>query len=210
MSMSNQHITLLILYYSRHGSTRALADAIAEGATAAGAEVLLRTVADSTRDQEADTAKQPKSDRDIQVSLEDLKNCDALALGSPTRFGHMASSLHAFFETTSTQWLQGSLTDKPAAVFTSSSSLHGGQESTLLSMALPLLHHGMILVGIPYAEPAVHQTRTGGGPYGASHLSQHQETSLSEHEQQCAEALGRRLVTTASRLKKEQNLGKHH
>lgn len=186
-------IKVLILYYSRSGSTRELADAIAAGVTAAGATAVLRTPTAS------DTAA--ASERDLAVSKEDLTDCDALALGSPTRFGHMASSLQRFWESTSSEWLAGALNDKPGAVFTSSSSMHGGQESTLLSMALPLLHHGMVLVGIPYAEPALHQTTTGGTPYGASHVSQHNNTRLSSHERELAEALGQRLATMAKQLK---------
>jgi len=199
-------VTVLILYYSRHGSTRALAEAIAEGAAKEGAEVLLRTVGNSAKtdadqDRAAVTQEAAASARELEVDITDLERCDALAVGSPTRFGHMASHLHRFFEGTSKGWLQGVLTDKPGAVFTSSSSLHGGQESTLLSMALPLLHHGMVLLGIPYSEPAVHHTETGGGPYGASHVSRNQTTQLSAHEQQCAKALGQRLAATARKLK---------
>lgn len=196
MSSNTSPVTVLILYYSRHGSTRALAEAISEGVTAAGADVLLRSVA-----VESDAGDSAASARELAVDLDDLERCDALALGSPTRFGQMTSHLHRFFEGTSKAWLQGVLTDKPAAVFTSSSSLHGGQESTLLSMALPLLHHGMLLLGIPYSEPAVHNTETGGGPYGASHVSHNQNTQLSAHERQCAKALGQRLADTARKLK---------
>lgn len=180
---------VLILYYSRNGATQRLADAIAEGITAAGGEPVLRSTGHGS---------DALSDRDLAIDNDDLEQCDALILGSPTRFGHMASSLQRFWEGTSREWLQATLSDKPGAVFTSSNSLHGGQESTLLTLALPLLHHGMMLVGIPYSEPALHQTQSGGSPYGASH---HQKSNtLTEHERQCALALGKRVTHTATTL----------
>ena len=180
---------VVILYYSRNGATQQLADAIAEGVTAAGGEAVLCSTGHGS---------DAVSDRDLEVENADLETCDALILGSPTRFGHMASSLQKFWEGTSREWLQATLTDKPGAVFTSSSSLHGGQESTLLTLALPLLHHGMMLVGIPYSEPALHQTQSGGSPYGASH---HEHSNkLTDHEKQCAIALGKRVTQTASKL----------
>ncbi|RUO81470.1 NAD(P)H:quinone oxidoreductase [Idiomarina tyrosinivorans] len=181
---------IVIFYFSRHGATQQLADAIAEGVSKAGAEPLMRTV---ESDSEA------KSARDISISRDDLKQCDGLILGSPTRFGHMASGLQKFWESTSSEWLAGALEDKPGAVFTSSQSLHGGQESTLLTLALPLLHHGMTLVGIPYSEPAVQQTQSGGSPYGASHVDGISNT-LSAHERQCAIRLGQRVSQIAKAM----------
>jgi NAD(P)H dehydrogenase (quinone) len=180
---------VLILYYSRGGATQQLADAIAEGVASAGGEAVLRTV---------NTASDAASERDLDVSNDDLEQCDALILGSPTRFGHMASGLQKFWEGTSSQWLSATLADKPGAVFTSSSSLHGGQESTLLSLALPLLHHGMLLVGLPYSEPALHKTESGGSPYGASHVDG--SGKLTEHERQLATALGKRVASAAQKL----------
>ncbi|MGM0524582.1 MAG: NAD(P)H:quinone oxidoreductase [Pseudomonadota bacterium] len=178
---------VLILYFSRGGATQQLADSIAEGITQAGGEPLLRTI---ESDQEA------ASSRDLTVTKDDVNSCDALILGSPTRFGHMASGLQKFWESTSNEWLKGTLINKPGAVFTSTSSLHGGQESTLLSLALPLLHHGMLLTGIPYSQPSLHGDKAGGSPYGASHLQQSQ--TLSDNEQQSAKALGRRVCQLAS------------
>ena len=189
---------ILILYYSRNGATQALADAIATGVESAGAEALLRTVSGNNDDA--------ASERDIVVNDLDLQHCDGLIVGSPTRFGHMASSLQRFWESTSRDWLKGNLEDKPGAVFTSTGSQHGGQESTLLTLALPLLHHGMLLTGIPYSEPALQQTRDGGSPYGASHVAHDDgasggKVSLSEHEYRCAKQLGYRVASIAQRLK---------
>lgn len=184
-SGGNPRTTILVLYFSRGGATRQLADAIAEGITAAGGEAMLRTA-----ESDADAA----SARDLVVSTDDLHQCDGLILGSPTRFGHMASALQKFWESTSSDWLKGTLINKPAAVFTSTSSLHGGQESTLLSLALPLLHHGMLLTGVPYSQPSLHGKDAGGSPYGASHL---QEAGLSDNEKQTAIALGRRVCQVA-------------
>lgn len=183
---------ILILYYSRGGQTQQLADAIARGVAKTGAEPLLRTV---------NAAQQPASDRDLTVDRDDLAQCDGLIMGSPTRFGHMASALQQFWETTSSDWLKGILVDKPAAVFTSSASLHGGQETTLLSMAVPLLHHGMILCGIPYTVPAIQQTEGGGSPYGASHVEHTSGKQLSRAEIEAAEALGTRVAKCAQQLK---------
>lgn len=184
---------ILILYYSRNGATQQLADAIAQGVEKAGAEAVLRTV---------EGPGEPKSSRDLTVDVDDLSTCDGLILGSPTRFGHMASALQQFWERTSTEWLRGVLVDKPAAVFTSSSSMHGGQESTLLSLAVPLLHHGMILCGIPYTEPGLQQTSGGGSPYGASHV-EHADKSgsgISAVERDLAVALGTRVARIALQL----------
>ena len=156
-------------------------------------EVKIRTVSDLT-----DTVHEP--DYPI-VTLDELKNCAGLAMGSPCRFGMMAAPLKSFWEQTSMQWLSGDLIDKPACVFTSSSSLHGGNEATLLSMALPLLHHGMLLMGVPYSEPELHKTESGGTPYGASHVSGLKSTpELSEPEKQICLTLGNRLATHALKL----------
>lgn len=187
-------VQVLVLYYSRGGKTQQLADAIANGIEKAGAEAMMRTIA---TDSEAASA------RDLVVANEDLQHCDALVLGSPTRFGHMASGLQRFWETTSRDWLKGVLVDKPAAVFTSSSSMHGGQESTLLSMMVPLLHHGMMVLGIPYTEPELQQTESGGSPYGASHVEHAAGPRLSRHELTLAEQLGYRVARAAQRYSKE-------
>jgi NAD(P)H dehydrogenase (quinone) len=183
---------ILILYFSRNGSTQQLADAIAEGVSSTGAEAIMRSVSAS-----GDAA----SERDLAVSLSDLEQCDGLIMGSPTRFGHMASALQQFWETSSSSWLRGVLVDKPAAVFTSSSSMHGGQETTLLSMMVPLLHHGMLLVGIPYTVPAIQTTDAGGTPYGASHVEHAAGKHLSADERSAAIALGARVGQLASSLK---------
>lgn len=183
---------IIILYYSRGGATQQLADAIANGVSKTGAEPLLRTVA-----CDGDAACQ----RDVVIESDDLHNCDGLIMGSPTRFGHMYSGLQKFWEQTSRDWLKGSLVDKPAAVFTSSSSMHGGQESTLLAMGVPLLHHGMMLVGIPYTEPELQQTDAGGSPYGASHVEHAAGNKLSQHESRLAEQLGQRVASAALKLR---------
>ncbi|WP_455777275.1 NAD(P)H:quinone oxidoreductase, partial [Burkholderia stabilis] len=164
---------ILVLYYSRHGATRDLALAIANGIDSVpGMQARIRTVPPVSAVCEA-TASDIPADGPPYAELRDLEECAGLALGSPTRFGNMAASLKYFLDGTTPQWLSGALTGKPASVFTSTGSLHGGQESTLLSMMLPLLHHGMMIVGIPYTESALSTTRTGGTPYGASHVSQH-------------------------------------
>lgn len=183
---------IVILYYSRGGKTQQLADAIASGVEKTGAEALLRTVP-----TDADAA----CSRDLAIVEDDLNQCDALIIGSPTRFGHMASGLQRFFEQHSSAWLKGVLVDKPGAVFTSSSSMHGGQETTLLSMAVPLLHHGMLLVGLPYTEPGLQQTDAGGSPYGASHVEHAAGARITAIEKQLASALGERVARAAARLK---------
>ncbi|MEC9318523.1 MAG: NAD(P)H-dependent oxidoreductase, partial [Pseudomonadota bacterium] len=179
-------------YFSRGGHTRALADAIAEGVQATGAEVLMRTV---------ETDNDAASMRDLPLSKEELVDCDGLIMGSPTRFGHMSATLQKFWESTSREWLNGQLIDKPAAVFTTSSSLHGGQESTLLNMALPLLHHGMLLTGIPYDQPSLHHADAGGSPYGAGALNETPNGKLTANERASAVALGQRVAKVAQQLK---------
>lgn len=191
---------ILVLYYSRHGATAEMARQIARGVEQSGLEARIRTVPSVSAECEAVAPSIPEQGA-IYATLDDLKNCAGLALGSPTRFGNMAAPLKYFLDGTSGLWLTGELTGKPAAVFTSTSSLHGGQESTLLSMLLPLLHHGMLLMGLPYSESALLETRGGGTPYGASHHSGADgKRPLDEHELALCRALGQRLGQTAIAL----------
>ncbi len=194
---------ILILYYSRYGSTGKLAEQIARGVNAVdGCQARLRTVPAVSAATEATDAPVPDSGPPY-ASAADLTECDGLILGSPTRFGNMAAALKYFLDGTAGEWLSGALAGKPAGVFTSTSSLHGGQESTLLTMAVPLLHHGMLLVGVPYSEPALTETTTGGTPYGASHLARKQtDIELSDAECRVARALGKRVAETAHKLKR--------
>ena len=194
-------VTVLVLYYSRHGSTRKMADLIAQGIESVpGCSARLRTVPAISTVCEAVEPAIP-SEGAPYVELSDLKECAALALGSPTRFGNMASAMKYFWDGTVADWLSGSLCGKPACVFTSTGSLHGGQESTLLSMMLPLLHHGMLMVGLPYTHPALMATSSGGTPYGASHWSGADGSKpVSDESRQLAIALGARLAQTAQRL----------
>ncbi|MDH3638526.1 MAG: NAD(P)H:quinone oxidoreductase [Gammaproteobacteria bacterium] len=193
---------ILILYYSRHGSVRSMARLVARGVeSVAGAQARLRTVPAVSTVAEAVEDSIPDQG-DPYVVHSDLDVCAGLALGSPTRFGNMAAPLKYFLDTTTALWLSGSLNGKPAGVFTATSSLHGGQESTLLSMMLPLLHHGMLLVGLPYSEPALHRTRTGGTPYGPSHVAgAENDLPISDDERDLCIALGRRLASTAIALR---------
>lgn len=191
---------VLVLYYSRHGSTRELARQIARGvASQRDCEAVLRTIPAVSAVCEATEAEIP-DDGPPYASLEDLAGCDGLVLGSPTRFGNMAAPLKYFLDGTSGLWLQGALAGKPFGVFTSTASLHGGQETTLLSMALPLLHHGMLWCGLPYTQADVTSTRTGGTPYGASHFAPDGETALSSEEIRMAQALGARVAGIARTL----------
>ena len=191
---------ILILYYSRHGATAEMAHQVARGVEAAGLEARLRTVPPVSTVCEATEPAVPASGAPY-VDLEDLRDCAGLALGSPTRFGNMAAAMKYFLDGTSTLWLSGALAGKPAGVFTSTSSLHGGQEATLLSMMLPLLHHGMLVMGLPYSETDLLHTQSGGTPYGPSHLAgTENDRPLTEEEKRLCQALGRRLATTASRL----------
>ncbi|HEX5362139.1 MAG TPA: NAD(P)H:quinone oxidoreductase [Fluviicoccus sp.] len=190
---------VLVLYYSRHGSTRQLAKLIARGVESAGMRARLRTVPAVSTVCEAAEAAIPESG-DLYCSTDDLAGCAGLALGSPTRFGNMAAPLKYFLDGTSDLWLSGALCDKPAAVFTSTSSLHGGQESTLLSMMLPLLHHGMVMLGIPYREAALNTTSAGGTPYGASHWAGSDGSRpITSDEQALCLALGKRLAMWAAK-----------
>ena len=196
--MSSPYV--LVLYYSRHGATRSMAAQIARGIEQSGIEARLRTVPAISTNCEAVEDNIPV-DGDLYCSEQDLANCLGLALGSPTRFGNMAAPLKYFIDSTSSLWLSGALIDKPAAVFSSSSSLHGGQETTLLSMMLPLLHHGMVICGLPYSEAELLSTRTGGTPYGATHLAGPDSNQpLDETESSLCLAQGKRLGRLARQL----------
>ena len=197
-----QSLNLLILYYSRNGATRQLAELIAEGVeTIPQANAILRTVPAISTVCEATESSVPTSGSPY-VEQADLANCDGLALGSPTRFGNMAAPLKYFLDATVASWLSGALEGKPACVFTSSGSLHGGQESTLLSMMLPLMHHGMVLMGLPYSESSLHHTQSGGTPYGVSHYAGSNGTiALSADEKTLAIAQGKRLALLAKKIK---------
>jgi len=201
MQKASEVREILVLYYSHHGSVRELARHIARGIEQTpGIAARLRTVPRVSAVCEATEGAIP-DDGAPYVETRDLEECIGLALGSPTRFGNMAAPLKYFLDSTGGLWLKGALAGKPAALFTSTTSMHGGQESTLLSMMLPLLHHGMMILGIPYTEAALSTTREGGTPYGASHVSGSDgNTATSEHERQLAVALGRRLAETAKKL----------
>jgi NAD(P)H dehydrogenase (quinone) len=192
---------ILVLYYSRYGSVRQMAQFVARGIEqVAGVSARVRTVPEVSAVCEAVAPAVPDAGAPY-VELKDLEECAALALGSPTRFGNMAAALKYFLDSTSALWLRGALSGKPAAVFTSTSSLHGGQETTLLSMTLPLLHHGMIIVGLPYTETELLSTTTGGTPYGASHVAgAASDRTVSDEEKKLCIALGRRLATIAVKL----------
>lgn len=194
-------LSILVLYYSRHGSTRALADCIAAGIESIPhCDARLRTVPAISTVIEATQASIP-SEGAPYVEKQDLIECAALALGSPTRFGNMAAPLKYFLDNTSAEWLSGALVGKPACVFTSTGSMHGGQETTLLTMMLPLLHHGMLLLGLPYTQPDLMHTSTGGTPYGASHWAGIDgKKPLSSETKQLAFALGQRLAQTAKKI----------
>lgn len=192
---------VLILYYSRHGATREMARQVARGVEATGLGARLRTVPAVSADHEA-VAPDIPDDGDLYATLDDLAGCAGLVLGSPTRFGNMAAPLKYFLDGTSGLWLNGALIDKPAAAFTSTGSLHGGQESTLLTMLLPLLHHGMVVVGLPYSEPDLLHTGSGGTPYGASHWAGGDGArAVTPEEARLCQALGRRVATWAARAK---------
>jgi len=221
----------LILYYSRYGATRSMAQQIARGLESVSVTARLRTVPNlipqlealeastfpehkshytekqgpkhAEQTEQTEQIKATKQEHHPYVTKEDLQNAQALILGSPTRFGNMAAPLKYFLDSTSDLWLSGSLVNKPAAVFTSSSSMHGGQESTLLSMMLPLIHHGAYIVGIPYSEAALSATQSGGTPYGASHVAGVQSNlPLTKDEKVLCFALGRRLGNLVNQLQK--------
>ncbi|MDE0095382.1 MAG: NAD(P)H:quinone oxidoreductase [Gammaproteobacteria bacterium] len=194
--------SVLVLYYSRHGSVAELASQVAYGVESVdGCEAVLRTVPPVSSVAEA-TAPAIPEEGDVYAEPADLMSCDALVLGSPTRFGTVASPIKYFFDQTAPQWLAGTLKDKPAGVFTSTTSMHGGQESTLLGMMLPLIHHGMVMVGLPFSGTALSHTRTGGTPYGASHVAGADNNApFSEDEVRLARLLGSRVANAAVLLK---------
>jgi NAD(P)H dehydrogenase (quinone) len=198
--MTGQH-EILVLYYSQHGAVRQMAQVIARGiGSVPGAAARVRTVPRVSPVSEAVAASVPEAGAPY-VELRDLEECCGLALGSPTRFGNMAAPLKYFLDSTAGLWLQGALVGKPAAVFTSTGSLHGGQETTLVSMMTPLLHHGMLLVGIPYTEAELSTTTSGGTPYGASHMAGATGAlAVTEEEKKLCFALGKRLAATALKL----------
>jgi len=195
---------ILVLYYSRYGNTAAMARRIAHGIEAVeGMRARLRTVPPVSPECAAVAPEVPEAGPPY-ATMDDLRECAGLAFGSPTRFGNMAAPLKHFIDQTGSIWMQGALVGKPAAVFTSTASLHGGQETTLLSMMLPLLHHGMLIVGLPYTEKTLLSTTTGGTPYGASHVAGPEDRNpLSEEEKRLCLALGRRLAEIARRLQHE-------
>lgn len=191
---------VLVLYYSHYGATGEMAKQIARGVEQGGLEARLRTVPAVSANCEATESKVPDAGAPY-VDQEDFDNCAGLALGSPTRFGNMASAMKYFLDGTSQSWMKGALAGKPGGVFTSTSSMHGGQESTLLSMMLPLLHHGMLITGLPYSEPQLTATSTGGTPYGPSHLAgMDSKLPLSDDEKALCQAFGKRLAETAQKL----------
>lgn len=194
--MSDPYI--LVLYYSRKGHVRKLAEQIALGVETGGVEARLRTVPSVSTNCEA-TAPAIPEHGDIYCTIEDLANCHGLLLGSPTRFGNMAAPLKYFLDGTAGLWVNGALVDKPAGVFTSTNSMHGGQETTLLSMMLPLLHHGMVVAGIPYTESAMNTTTRGGTPYGATHV---EAKELSADEIALCRAQGKRMAQLTKKLAK--------
>lgn len=196
---------ILIVYYSRYGATAQMADLIARGVHGVhGIETRIRTVPPVSPTTETTSPPIPP-DGAPYATLEDLKNCAGLAVGSPTRFGNMAAPLKYFLDTSSSLWLSGDLSGKPAAVFSSSASLHGGQETTLLSMMLPLLHHGAIIVGLPYTEPTLTTTTSGGTPYGPTHVAgANSQLPISADEKTLCLALGKRLASIALKLKDYQ------
>jgi NAD(P)H dehydrogenase (quinone) len=192
---------ILVLYYSRYGATRQMAQSIARGVEqVSGVHARLRTVPKVSAVCESTEPDIPDSGAPY-AELSDLEVCSGLALGSPTRFGNMASAMKYFWDGTGSLWVKNTLVGKPAALFTSTGTMHGGQESTLLSMMLPLLHHGMLIVGLPYSEPDLSATQSGGTPYGASHVAGlTNDRPISEAEKKLCMALGRRLAETALKL----------
>lgn len=193
---------ILVIYYSRFGATAKMADLIARGIEEVStAQARVRTVPPVSAVSEATAPAIPASGPPY-AQLEDLEQCDGLIIGSPTRFGNMAAPLRYFLDGTSPLWLTGALAGKPAAVFTSTGTLHGGQESTLLTMMLPLLHHGMLLTGLPYTEQTLHTTTSGGSPYGATHWAgPSNDQPISDDERTLCLALGRRVATLARQLR---------
>ncbi len=193
---------ILVLYYSQGGAVHEMAQLIARGVeSVAGVKARIRTVPKVSANCEATEPDIPNSG-DPYVELSDLEECIGLALGSPTRFGNMAAPMKYFLDGTAGLWLKGGLIGKPASVFTSSGSMHGGNETTLVTMMLPLMHHGMLMVGLPYSEPELSSTQTGGTPYGASHIGgTMDDKAISTDERKLCWALGARLAQTALKLK---------
>ena len=208
--MNPTTLTILVLYYSRHGATRKLAELIAQGIESLpGVEARLRTVPAVSTVSEAVEPDIPRNGAPY-VELQDLAECAGLALGSPTRFGNMAAAMKYFLDGTATDWLAGTLSGKPAVVFTSTGSLHGGQEATLLSMMIPLLHHGMLVMGLPYTHPELMNTASGGSPYGATHWAGIDgDKPVTEDEKRLAIALGRRLAEAAAKLQSQLQTHTH-
>lgn len=196
---------VLVLYYSRYGATKKMAQLIARGIeSTSGVEARLRTVPAISPNTEVSEPPIP-DDGAVYCTLDDLEHCTALIIGSPTRFGQMASALRYFVDGTSSLWTNGALIDKPFACFTSSSSIHGGQEATLLSMALPWLHQGMIFCGIPYSEAGLNSTDAGGTPYGASHVAGNDSNRpITDTEAELCQALGKRLAALSQRIAAEK------
>lgn len=192
---------ILVLYYSQGGAVREMAQLIARGVeSVSGVKARIRTVPKVSANCEATESDIPNNG-DPYVELRDLEECIGLALGSPTRFGNMAAPMKYFLDGTAGLWLKGALIGKPAAVFTSTGSMHGGNETTLLTMMLPLIHHGMLIVGLPYSEPELSSTQSGGTPYGASHIGgAMDDKKITEDEKKLCIALGRRLAETALKL----------
>ena len=197
MTTDNNDSYVLILYYSRNGHVKMLAEQIAQGVEIAGVEARLRTVPSVSSVCESTKQSIPDSG-DIYCTEDDLANCSGLLIGSPTRFGNMAAPLKYFLDGTGSLWASGALIGKPAGAFTSTSSIHGGQESTLLTMMMPLMHHGMLIAGVPYSEAALSSTQKGGTPYGASHV---EGDCLTDDEQKICQAQGKRLAELATKLK---------
>ncbi|MDC8756631.1 NAD(P)H:quinone oxidoreductase [Janthinobacterium fluminis] len=199
--MNRPNLIILVLFYSRHGATRKLAELIAQGIESVpGCDARLRTVPAVSTVTEASAPEVPAEGAPY-VEAADLRDCAGLALGSPTRFGNMAAAMKYFWDGTASEWLGGTLAGKPACVFTSTGSLHGGQESTLLSMMIPLFHHGLMVLGLPYTQPELMTTSSGGTPYGASHWAGVDgDKAISGDEKRLAVALGRRLAETASKM----------
>jgi len=188
---------ILIIYYSKNGATEKMSEKISRGINSVeNSEAVIRTLPDIKDNSTAIANK----NNILYATNEDLANCDGLILGSPTYFGNMAAPMKFFLDGTSAEWFNSTLSGKPAGVFTSSSSMHGGQETTLITMLIPLLHHGMIISGIPYSEKELHDTRTGGSPYGPTHFSGDKDNSLSTHEIKLCTSFGSRIANIAKKL----------
>jgi len=201
MTQAAKSQEILVLYYSPGGTTAEMANIIARGVEEIdGARARVRTVPEVSPTTEQSAASIPESGP-LYASTDDLTECDGLILGCPTHYGNMPAAMKYFIDGTSALWMGGKLAGKPAAVFSASTSMHGGQESTLLTMMLPLLHHGMLIVGLPYTETALFETKTGGSPYGPTRLTDDLEaTPLSDDERQLCLAIGKRVASTAKKL----------